>query len=356
MPSTCKHATGRPVKTSTLHTEDSITTTTATAFPTNGKAARTHELTPREVLSWLPKNATPAQQDSAIRQHIKPAAIHWSTQPDTLHMPGHAKGKSFRDVSLPQYYKESFFSKDSLFHPELSGGRMGVAGDPIPYNVAGDDFLTSLLLGCFILVMIALAHSRDFILRQAKNFFHIPRSEKTTEIPETSSEIRFQLFLVLQTCLLFTIIFFFYTRTYVGDTFTIGQHQLMGLYAGVIAAYFGAKVLCYQMVNWVFFDKKKNEQWIKPYLFIISVEGVLLIPIVLLLAFFNIAVKTALIYTLAIIILSKILSFYKIYIIFFREKGGFMQIILYFCTLEMMPLFTLWGALTSINYYLKIFF
>lgn len=271
-------------------------------------------------------------------------------------MPGHAKGKSFRDVSLPQYYKESFFSKDSLFHPELSGGRMGVAGDPIPYNVAGDDFLITLLLGCFILAMVAFAHSRDFILRQAKNFFHVPRSEKTTEISETSGEIRFQLFLVLQTCLLSTIIFFFYTRTYVGDTFTIGQHQLMGIYAGVIAAYFVVKALCYQIVNWVFFDKKKNEQWMKPSLFLISVEGVLLIPIVLLLTFFNIAVKTALIYTLVIIILGKILSFYKAYIIFFREKGGFMQIILYFCTLEMMPLFTLWGVLTSINYYLKILF
>ena len=28
------------------------------------------QLTPRQVLSWLPKNATPAQQDSMIRAHI----------------------------------------------------------------------------------------------------------------------------------------------------------------------------------------------------------------------------------------------------------------------------------------------
>ena len=30
------------------------------------------ELTPKEVLKWLPKNATPAQQDSMIQAHIKP--------------------------------------------------------------------------------------------------------------------------------------------------------------------------------------------------------------------------------------------------------------------------------------------
>ena len=29
------------------------------------------QLTPKQVLSWLPKNATPAQQDSMIRAHIK---------------------------------------------------------------------------------------------------------------------------------------------------------------------------------------------------------------------------------------------------------------------------------------------
>ena len=84
------------------------------------------QLTPKQVLSWLPKNATPAQQDSMIRAHIKPSEIHWSEMPDTLHLPGHKPGKSFRDVSLPQYYRESFFSKDSLFHPELKGGRLGV--------------------------------------------------------------------------------------------------------------------------------------------------------------------------------------------------------------------------------------
>lgn len=88
-------------------------------------AKHSGQLTPKMVLSWLPKNTTPAQQDSMVRAHIKPCEIHWSTMPDTLHLPGHAPGKSLREVSLPLYYRESFFSKDSLFHPELPGGRQG---------------------------------------------------------------------------------------------------------------------------------------------------------------------------------------------------------------------------------------
>ena len=34
--------------------------------------------------------------------------------------------------SLPLYYRESFFSKDSLLHPELSADQRGMAGDAIP--------------------------------------------------------------------------------------------------------------------------------------------------------------------------------------------------------------------------------
>ena len=218
----------------------------------------TGELTPKQVLSWLPKNATPAQQDSMVRAHIKPCEIHWSEMPDTLHLPGHQPGKSFRDVSLPQYYRESFFSKDSLFHPELKGGRLGVAGDPVPYTVAGDDFVTILLLFCFLIACVAFTKSRQFIIRQAKTFFRVPRFG-TTVITETSNELRFQLFLGLQTCLLIAIGYFMYSRASISDTFTIDQYQVIIIYAGYAAAYFLLKALLYSITGWVFFDKKKTK-------------------------------------------------------------------------------------------------
>ena len=71
-------------------------------------------LTPAQVLSWLPRDATPAQQDSAIQAHFKPSEIHWSEHPDTLHLPGHSPGVDLMKADLPQYYKESFFSKSAL--------------------------------------------------------------------------------------------------------------------------------------------------------------------------------------------------------------------------------------------------
>lgn len=313
------------------------------------------KLTPKEILSWLPADATPAQQDSAIQRHIKPSKITWSNRPDTLHLPGHPVPKDFRKVELPQYYRESFFSKDSLFHPELKGGRPGVAGDPIPYTIANDDLITGLLLGCFMLGCVAFAQSRGFIIRHAKNFFYAPRSG-TTVITETTGEIRFQLFLGLITSLLLGILYFFYMRAYHGDTFILEQYKIIGVCTGVIGAYFLLKAFIYWFTGWVFFGKKNTDQWMKSFLFILSSEGILLFPLVLLQAYFKLSIESSLIYSLFVIILIKILSLYKEYVIFFRRKGAFLQIISYFCALEIVPLFTLWNVLGMIADYMKINF
>ena len=70
--------------------QDTLTVQPTLATGDSGQvtvAPKPHELTPKEVLSWLPADATPAQQDSAIQRHIKISEIHWSEQPDTLHLP-----------------------------------------------------------------------------------------------------------------------------------------------------------------------------------------------------------------------------------------------------------------------------
>jgi hypothetical protein len=293
---------------------------------------------PYQVLRMLPADATPAQQDSAIQAVFQPEEIHYSDRPDTLHLPGQDAGKSIRDVSLPKYYKETFFSNDSLLHPELNGGRYGVAGDPVPYTIHGDNIITSLLLACFILALVAYAQARRFILMQAKNFFYPPRNE-SSNMQETGNEVKFQLFLVLQTCLLLSLIFFFYTQEFISTTFVLtSQYQLIGITFALFLGYFIIKALLYHAVNWVFFDKKQNARWFTTELFIVSVEGVLLFPLVMLLAYFNLSVNGAITYTLIVVILVKLLTFYKCYVIFFRRIDTFLQIILYFCALEVIPL------------------
>ena len=313
-------------------------------------------LTPKMVLSWLPRSATPAQQDSAIQAHFQPSEIRWSNRPDTLHLPGHDKGHNMLDVNLPQYYREGFFSKDSLFHPELTGGRYGVAGDPIPYTVQHDDIITSLLLLLFVLATIAFSNTRHFVVRQTKNFFNTNR-EGLTEITETAVEIRFQTFLAFLTCLLLAILFYFYTLNFIGETFLLdSQYHLIAIFLGISVAYFLVKALLYAMVNNVFFDSKKNRQWMKSFLYITSIEGALLFPLVVIWTYFDISIQNAVIYVIVVLSIVKILELFKCFLIFFRQNVVKLQIILYFCTLEIIPMLLFWGVLVFTANSLKINF
>ena len=214
---------------------------TISSPPSQGGAGGGSHITPAMVLSWLPRSATPAQQDSAIQSRFKPKEIRWSNRPDTLHLPGHDKGHNLLDTKLPQYYREGFFSKDSLFHPELPGGRYGMAGDPVPYTIHGDNFITSLLLICFIMAIISFANARTFIVRQLKSLFYLPH-EGTSEINETANELRFQFLLVFLACVLIALLFYFYTINTFGDTFVLQtQYHLIGIYLGMVIAYITAK-------------------------------------------------------------------------------------------------------------------
>ena len=336
--------------------QDSITAQGGMGVQGDSAGAVHTPITPATVLSWLPRNATPEQQDSAIQAYFKPSDITWSNRPDTLHLPGHDKGHNMLDVQLPQYYREGFFSKDTLFHPELPGGRYGVAGDPVPYSAHNDNFITSLLLLCFVLAVIAFANARGFLERQAKSFFYQPHGG-TTEILETANELRFQSFLVLLTSIQLALLFYFYTFTHFSDTFILSsQYYLIAIYLAMMVGYFLVKSLLYTLVNLTFFGGKKNGQWMKSLLFITSLEGVLLFPAVVLQAYFSTAGQNVEIYFIVVLIIVKILTIFKCYTIFFKQNVVRLQIILYFCTLEMIPLLAFWGALVITANHLKINF
>lgn len=261
------------------------------------------------------------------------------------------------ESEFPLYqYKEPLFSEDTSYYQEMPGGHYGVPGDPVPYNVNNDNVITSLLLVCFVFSVLAFSNARRFIIRQAKKFFYQPQ-ENTTEILETSSELRSQTVLVFVSCLLASLLFYFYTLRYIGETFVLSsQYILIAIYLGISVLYILLKMGLYTFVNLVFFDSKRNQQWMKSLLFVISVEGLLLFPAVLLCVYFGIEIKKISFYVIIVLIFVKLLTIYKCYTIFFRRNVVCLQIILYFCSLEIIPLLAYWGVLVMTANNLKINF
>ena len=335
---------------------DSVVVTvndTISSSPLKGGGGGGSPRTPYQVLRSLPRDATPAQQDSAIQATFQPAEIRYSSQPDTLHLPGHEKGVKLTDVDIPIYYEKTFFS-NSLQQAGNISTIYGMPGDPVPYTLHNDHAMTSLLLGSFILTLVLLANIRTFVVHQLKTFFYIPRTDYAF-MPETSGELRCQMFLTAQTCLLLAVLQFFFTQQFIGTTFILhSDYMLIGIYFAILVGYFLFRALLYTFVNWVFFDTRKNVQWIKTLLFITSIEGVVLFPLILLMVYFNLPTESVILYFAIALILTKLLTIYKCYTIFFRRIGGYLQIILYFCALEIVPLAALAVALVLTGNYFKI--
>ena len=334
---------------------DSILTTIVAAGSDTIAAHKAKPQTPYEVLRLLPKDATPAQQDSAIQEWFEPKEIHYSSRPDTLHLPGHDIPKDLKEVSLPHYYRENFFSNNAMYHPELGTEQIGDSGDPVPYTFQNDSFVTGILIICFLLITYTLSRISLFLLKQTKQFFSATKKEYN--LTETGSEIKFQILFMLITCLLYALLYFFYTTRFVSNTFIFSpENILLGIYGITILGYMTFRLLMYTIVNNIFFNNKKNLQFINSILLITSLEGVALFPLVLLVAYFQFSLQNAVIYAATVLILAKILTFYKSFAIFFNQKGGFLQNILYFCALEMIPLTMLWSGLLVITENLKINF
>ena len=311
--------------------------------------------TPYQVLRLLPKDATPAQQDSAIQAWFAPEEIHYSERPDTLHLPGEGIPRDLKDVQLPTYYRENFFSNDSLYHPELDGGRYGVAGDPVPETLSNDSLISGLLILCFLLMTLAFSRISGFFGRQIKDFFYLQKGEHSVE--ETGDEINFQIIFSIITCFTCSLLYYLYVLTMVDNTFVFStEHLLLGVIFLVMAAYFLLKFLLYTIVNNVMFDGSRNKKFLTSLIFLISMEGVLLFPVLLLCTYFQFPIHNAAIYTFLVVFFFKILIFYKTYVIFFAQKALYVQIFLYFCALEMVPLLSLWGGLAVIVNHLRVIF
>ena len=259
-------------------------------------------------------------------------------------------------VELPQYYKEGYFAKDSLLHPELQGGRYGVAGTPVPLSLRGDNIITLMLLVSFVLAMVSFSNAREFILRQAKSFLY-GYHDRLTGVTETATELRLQLLLVTLTSFFFALLFYFYYLSYKGETLAVDSpYYLIAILWATTVAYFALKALLYTVVNKVFFGSKRNVQWLKSLLFITSLEGVMLFPAVILRTYFDMNMQNVVIYFVVVLVIVKLLVIYRCFVIFFRRNVFKLQIILYFCTLEVIPLLTLWGAVEILGNVLIINF
>lgn len=239
------------------------------------------------------------------------------------------------------------FGGNQLFHPELIAKSVGIEGEPVPYSFANDTLIASLLLAVFLLMSFSISRSWSFIVRQMKSFFFVPR--RIAEATDTSSEVRYQYVMVAATSVIMALLYNIYRHS-CQETVAGSESNIVtvGCLAGVlfVAAIF--RLLYYSFVNWVFFSEEQNERWIHLQLFLTTLYGVLLLPVVVLSMLFGLSMHFLLIYVIFATVLVELLSIFRCFVLFFKRSVFPLQIFLYLCTLEMIPTVLLWLSLKEV--------
>ena len=232
----------------------------------------------------------------------------------------------------------------------------GFEGTPISYSPRTDDAIALTLLACFFLSSIALARGKKFLSQQVKDFV-LHRERMSIFDSSTAADVRYLLVLVLQTCVLSGITFL----NYFHDTCPalmdhVSSLLLLGIYVGFCLAYFLLKWLLYMFLGWTFFDKNKTNVWLESYSALIYYVGFALFPFVLFLVYFDLSLTNLVIIGSIILIITKILMFYKWIKLFFHQFSGLFLLILYFCALEIVPCLLLYQGMIQMNNILLIKF
>ncbi len=248
-----------------------------------------------------------------------------------------------------------YFKTDSFisFHDRPAYRVDGVSGTPLPYALRNDNVLSLTLLISSLLFILLFAKSFPLFARQTKDFFRLHYSDGNSH-PVFS---RFSLFMLVFDCLMLAVVCYIIALTVSTQEFIIAHQSLVvSLFFGTFLIYFLFKGFIYLVVNNTFWGKKKSLQWIHSYSYLIAVEGMMLFPLALLLVFFDLSIKNATFYCGFVLILNKLLTFYKCWSIFFRQNILSLQIFLYFCALEVAPLLAFAGLWLALVYDLKVIF
>ena len=210
-------------------------------------------------------------------------------------------------------------------------------GEPIPYMLQTDWMVTCLILLSFIAMSWSVKNGKNYLSSHFKSFFV---DKKRSSLFDTTSNVGIQYLFILGivSCVMGGLYIYSYeTSTLPHLTTHIPHYFLLFSYIGSIILITLFKLVGYSFINWIFFDKSRNQEWMIAYFDLIIFMSFLLFPIVLSIVYLGMDTEQSQLIILFVLILCKILLFYKCIRNFYIRIYGFFHIILYFCALEILP-------------------
>ncbi|MBR3884448.1 MAG: DUF4271 domain-containing protein [Bacteroidaceae bacterium] len=229
-----------------------------------------------------------------------------------------------------------------------------MTGTPIPYHIGNDNLYLLLYLINMLGMAFLFLVNGDAIAERIKGMFYYGKQQLDTRYKISTFG---NTLLFTQNILFFTII----SLAYLQHQGKVQLHQESYIYIIVYGIVFTlfllSKRLVYDFVNIVLFTHKQMREWRESYFFTIQLTGFILFPLITMVIFFP---STPQIIYYCYIALTVIIYLYMLFTrcfkIIFTKKHEILNIFLYLCAIELLPLAFLGKAVLATNSFLTIKF
>ena len=204
-----------------------------------------------------------------------------------------------------------------------------------------NDLMTCGILLCAFLLASVFSDRKRYFGRLLKTFF-LPR-ENAVEGIRTTNIIYQRIFMYTVGLISTTLLLTLYTSDKLTDTIAHGMLWLVACIS-IILFYLLRRVL-FAITNRIFFDPATTKVWEQSYACWTLLSSLPLYLLAVAALFLNLSAQTVILLLAICLVLLEICLLYKAFYIFSAKKYGILQIFVYLCTLELMPLLVAGKAL-----------
>lgn len=226
----------------------------------------------------------------------------------------------------------------------------GIAVVERSYSAANDDYIVGGLLFMLFIMATILHRSRSSLLHSIKDFFTSKRTYSDEKSNESTRE-PYNIFMLISISVLSLTLVCFNSLA-ISDEFDKDLGIPYWLFAAGYAAcmaFIYLKAWVYALVNWTFFDHESSTKWMHGYLLVTSLSAFVILPLSLVAVFFESSMEIVTLCFTIVYILYELLLFFKLFVNFESKKYGYLLIILYFCSVELMPTIAMSRILVWVN-------
>ena len=224
-----------------------------------------------------------------------------------------------------------------------------MAGDPLIFRMASDNYVGSVLLVCFCVIALLVAHAQQYLTLGIKEFFNARQRENMFN-DSTDGRVQGSFFFPLALCFSLGVLFFDYQQMFLPDVFReVSPYTVLGVNVlGCLLGY-GLRTLLYAFVNMVFFDRDRNAKWMEAYGLLTIAASIVMVLLASLVVFYELDFSDWKILFSVSVVLFEIFLIFKTYRVFFEGPLGVLRINLYLCALEILPLLCMWKGMVWVT-------